>query len=185
LSAKRALKRLYHAVRNLPDRFRHARRHATAARRLSHIERPRRILVVCHGNVCRSPYLEAVLKQGLPDVHVASAGFVGPDRCVPDVSLRVSAERGLDLTPFRSQLIAPDNLRSADLIVVMDERQAQQLVIHFGALRQRIVFAGDLDPAPFETRTIHDPWDESIDVFRSTFDRLDRCAATLITLLLR
>ncbi len=178
-------KRAYHAARNLPDRLLHNRRHLSVCLHLSRVERPRRILVVCHGNICRSPYLEAVLIRSLPDIHIASAGFVGPGRPVPAFALEVSAQRGLDLISFRSQLIRPDDLREAELVVVMDERQARHLVVHLGVAKTRIIIAGDLDPTPGSTRAVQDPWNQPREVFASSFDRLDRCAATLITLLRR
>jgi protein-tyrosine-phosphatase len=53
----------------------------------------------------------------------------------------------------------------------------------FRVNRERIVIAGDLEPAFGTRRAIRDPWNESIDVFRSSFDRLDRCAASLVKIL--
>ncbi len=35
------------------------------------------ILVVCTGNICRSPIGERLLRQHLPDRHIASAGIYG------------------------------------------------------------------------------------------------------------
>ena len=147
--------------------------------------RPRRVLVVCHGNVCRSPYLEAVLRRAMPDVHVESAGFVGPGRSMPAFALAVSAERGLDLSRFRSRPLVPATVRNADLIVAMDAYQARKLETTFAVPRNRIVVAGDLDPIPAATRAIADPWEQPMEAFVSSYDRLDRCAATLISCLTR
>jgi hypothetical protein len=62
----------------------------------------------------------------------------------------------------------------------MDARQAQYVAAYFGVPSWRIVVAGDLDPKPSETRAIEDPWQQPIEVYLAAFDRLDRCAATLI-----
>src|SRR6267378_1462521 len=97
------IRRVLHVVRGLPDRLLQHRRHLAARERLSRIDRPRSLLVVCHGNVCRSPYLEAVLQRAMPDVRVESAGFVGPGRPVPPFALAAAAERGLNLSTFRSR----------------------------------------------------------------------------------
>jgi protein-tyrosine phosphatase len=145
------------------------------------MDRPRSLLVVCHGNVCRSPYLEAVLRRFMPDISVESAGFVGPGRPVPPFALAVGAQRGLDLSTFRSRPLVPAVVRDADLIVVMDGYQARNVERSFGVPRHRVVVAGDLDPMPAETRAIADPWEQPIDAFVSSFDRLDRCAATLVS----
>jgi hypothetical protein len=65
----------------------------------------------------------------------------------------------------------------------MDEKQAQHIERDFSVPRKRIVVAGDLDPLPSPTRAIVDPWGQPIDVFVSSFNRLDRCAALLVSLL--
>ena len=173
----------YHAARNLPDRALHRRRHSAARRRVSEMSRPRSILVVCHGNICRSPYLHAVLQRALPDIRVSSAGFIGRDRRVPFVSLEVSARRGINLSRFRSQSLTPENVRAADLIIVMEANQARYMERVFGVRPERLFIAGDLDPARSATRAIQDPWMQSVHVFESAFDRLDRTAATLVAAL--
>jgi len=179
-----ASRTVYRAARNLPDRVLHRRRHWLALDRVAQIGRPRAILVVCHGNICRSPYLQAVLQRALPDVSVASAGFIGHDRPVPAASLEVSARRGLDLRRFRSQLISPESVRGADLIIAMDAEQARHLRRRFRVNNARIVIAGDLDPQPSPTRGIPDPWRQSVEAFESSFNRLERCAESLLSALL-
>ena len=180
---RRAARHAYHTARNLPDRLLHQRRHRAACERLLRKNRPRGILVVCYGNVCRSPYLQAVLQRELPDVIVASAGFVGSDRPVPEISRAISGERGLDLSGFRSRPLAPTVVNGADLIIVMDSDQARQVAGRFDVDRRKIVVAGDLDPEFSASRAILDPWNKSREVFQASFDRLDRCAHTLVKLL--
>jgi protein-tyrosine phosphatase len=183
--ARQIAKRAYHAMRNLPDRLLHRRRHDAVRTRLSNAHVPRRILVVCYGNVCRSPYLQAVLHRALPKTEVSSAGFVGADRAVPDTSLAISAKRGLDLSGFRSRPLVPAVVTGADLIIVMDSHQAEEIAARFPINRARIVIAGDLDPKFDQTRAIRDPWNQPSEVFEASFDRLDRCAAVLVSVLER
>ena len=179
----RKMKPAYHVARNLPDRLLHRRRHRAVRQRLSSAQRPKRILVVCYGNVCRSPYMQAVLQRALPDTTIMSAGFVGSGRAVPDTSLAISARRGFDLSRFRSRPLTPAAVNGADLIVAMDVEQARELVVRFPTSPVRIVIAGDLDPRFETTRAIRDPWNQAGDIFEESFDRLDRCAATLVSLL--
>jgi protein-tyrosine phosphatase len=180
---RRTLARAYHTTRGLYDRFLHPRRHLAVLRRLSNAKPVRRILVVCHGNICRSPYLESVLQRDLPDTVITSAGFTGSDRRVPEISIAVSARRGLDLSRHRSRPITQSKINDADLVIVMDAAQALQVARMFRVKRERIVIAGDLD-STFETgRDIRDPWKQSVEVFESSFDRLDRCAAVLVGVL--
>lgn len=67
--------------------------------------------------------------------------------------------------------------------MVMDSKQARDVARGFRVWPSRIIVAGDLDPLPSPTRAIRDPWGASIETFTSSFDRLDRCAATLTRLL--
>jgi protein-tyrosine phosphatase len=179
----RALQRVYDATCGLYDRVLYPRRHQAVRQRLSNVQRPRRILVVCHGNLCRSPYLQAVLQRSLPDVTVTSAGFVGSDRAVPQLSVALCAQRGLDLSRYRSRPITQSKISDADLLIVMDAYQARRLAKMFRVKRERIVIAGDLEPMFETSRAIRDPWNHSIEAFRATFDRLDRCAASLVKIL--
>jgi protein-tyrosine phosphatase len=164
---------------NLTDRMRHGRRHAAIRQKLASMQRPRTLLIVCYGNVCRSPYLEAVLRRNMPDIHVASTGFTGTGLTVPPHALVVAARKGLDLSSFRSTTIQPWRARTADVVIVMDEAQARYLASYVGVHPKRILIAGDLDPAKSSSRAIQDPYQQSIEQFESCFERLDRCAAAL------
>jgi protein-tyrosine phosphatase len=176
-------KRLYRMIRGLPDRLLHERRHYLLARRLRESPRPRSILVVCYGNICRSPYFEAVLQRALPDVRVSSAGFLRAERPVPEYSLIASRRRGLDLSLFRSRTITSELTDAADLVITMDAYQADRLIHDLRVPPARVLVAGDLDDERADARAIRDPFKQPLEVFESTFDRIDRCAAALVALL--
>lgn len=114
-----------------------------------------------------------------------SAGFFGSDRPVPQNSVKLSAMRGLDLSRYRSRPLTKSTVCNADIVIVMDSDQAREIAKRFPVNRARIVIAGDLDPRFEASRAIKDPWNQSVDVFESSFDRLDRCAATMATILQR
>jgi protein-tyrosine phosphatase len=178
--ARRVLQYAYDAARNLPDRVLHRRRHRAALHRIARAEKPRTILVVCHGNICRSPYLHAVLQRDLSGIAVSSAGFFGSDRGVPEVAVTLGTARGLDLSQYRSRPLTQTTVAGADLIIVMDADQAHYLAKMFPVNRGRIVVAADLDQRFSVSRGITDPWNRSREVFESSFDRLDRCGAALV-----
>ena len=178
-----ALRRSYHAARRAADDYQHPRRHLRALTRLRGLASCQRVLVVCHGNICRSPYLEAVLQRDLPNATISSAGFLRAERPVPENARLVAAERGFDMSAFRSTTITRSITAAADIIIVMDARQAEQVVRDLGAPAERVVIAGDLDPARGQRRAIRDPWNQPIEVFIESFDRLDRCATTLVGVL--
>jgi len=181
--AYQSLKTVYHACRSAPDRLLHRRRHRAALDRLAALGAPRSILVVCHGNICRSPYLAAVLERDLSGVAVSSGGFVGAGRPVPENSRIACGHRGIDMTHFRSRPVSARMARGVDLVIVMDATQRARMVDLLKVSAERVIVAGDLDPDPAPTRGIVDPWMRPLDVFESSFDRLDRCAATIVSAL--
>jgi protein-tyrosine-phosphatase len=98
---------------------------------------------------------------------------------VPANSLALGAQRGVDLSQFRSRSITKEKVRAADLIIVMEPGQARDIAKAFGIDASGVLIAGDLDPA-IGSRTIRDPWNQSAEIFEAAFNRLDRCAAALV-----
>jgi protein-tyrosine-phosphatase len=60
---------------------------------------------------------------------VRSAGLVSPGQSVPDVVAGVLAERGLDVTGHRSQLLTADLVDTSDLVVGMTREHVRAAVI--------------------------------------------------------
>lgn len=94
-----------------------------------------RVLLVCMGNICRSPTAEGVLRQYIKNnslgdkVEVDSAGTHGyhvgeaPD----SRTQRAAAARGYNLTQFRARKVARQDLDYFDLILAMDKSNLDNL----------------------------------------------------------
>lgn len=81
-----------------------------------------RILVVCTGNICRSPLAEAMLKVELPDRTVTSAGLAARSGEPADLPARELARaNNLDLEAHVARALKRDMVAQADLILVMTE----------------------------------------------------------------
>jgi len=171
------------AAERLANRVGHARRHREVARRIARDPRPERILVICHANLCRSPYMAAVLQRLLPNLPVTSAGLFGAGRRVPAEALECARHHAVDLGEHRSTLLTRSIIDAADLVVVMEPRQARMLIGGFGVPADRVVVAGDLDPRNVDPRRIEDPWGKDLATFERTFLRLGRCARALARML--
>ena len=93
------------------------------------------VLVVCTGNICRSPTGEGVLRhlareRGLGDrLRVRSAGthdyHVG--ECPDRRAQRHALERGYDLSAQRAQQVSPAHFHEYDYILAMDRTHLRQL----------------------------------------------------------
>ncbi|MEV8626027.1 low molecular weight phosphotyrosine protein phosphatase [Streptomyces sp. NPDC051079] len=84
----------------------------------------RKLLTVCLGNYCRSPFAQVALtRRGGPAVTVRSAGLIGKWQDQPANPAMIAAARrlGHDLTPHRGQQITADAMDWADSILAMDE----------------------------------------------------------------
>jgi protein-tyrosine phosphatase len=175
-------------LRRLPDRLLHPLRRRRARRTLLAHRKLAGLLVLCHGNICRSPYATAVLRRGLDaagrhEVRVDSAGFIGPGRPPPLIALQVAARRGYDLASHLSSLVAGEALPAYDLILVMD--RAQRRWLHRLAPRGHslVLLLGDFDPLAVVTRAIPDPVSGPPELFETVYDRIDRCVAALLNAL--
>ncbi len=94
-----------------------------------------RVLLVCMGNICRSPTAEAVLRQYIRNnrlgdrVEVDSAGthgyHVGE---APDArTQRAAMARGYDMSQLRARKVARQDLDYFDLILAMDRTNLDNL----------------------------------------------------------
>ena len=92
------------------------------------------LLIVCTGNICRSPVAESIFRQRLE----ASAGWTGRvlsagidalenQRADPTV-LGMMRERGFDLAAHRARQLTPEHVRQADLVLVMETQQRDALL---------------------------------------------------------
>jgi protein-tyrosine phosphatase len=97
-------------------------------------DRPLSVLMVCLGNICRSPLAEAALRQvaereGI-ELHIDSAGtgdwHVGhpPDRRAQEVAKRLG---GIDISHLRARQFAVEDFYAFDYILAMDEANLADL----------------------------------------------------------
>jgi low molecular weight protein-tyrosine phosphatase len=91
------------------------------------------VLMVCMGNICRSPTAEAVLKQQLKlsklKVKVDSAGTLGHQKGNrPDPrAVRVGESRGYNFSGIRSRPLSERDFEQFDLILAMDSDNLREL----------------------------------------------------------
>lgn len=137
---------------------------------------PFRILAVCTGNTCRSPFVEGYLRlvlerAGLASrVEVASAGiFAGTGYPASPLAMQTAMAYGVDLSEFRSQTVTEDLLEEHHLILTLDETHEDYLLEHFPSIAERIRPLGAYaDPAP--VRAIMDPVGGDMQIFEAVFE---------------
>ncbi|HLG05778.1 MAG TPA: low molecular weight protein-tyrosine-phosphatase [Gemmatimonadales bacterium] len=170
---------LVDAIKSHLDHLTHSRHRNQAQDRLRRAERPKRVLIVCSGNICRSPYAEACFRRtieqaGIRDLVVESAGFFGPDRPAHERGSGIARRRGIDLSQHRSRLIPATPGEDFDLILAMTRRHRDDLIHRFGLSEDRIALLGDFDVADPPRREIGDPYGQPDQVFEAVFAQIER-----------
>ncbi len=109
------------------------------------------ILVVCTANVCRSPYVASLLQQrieaaGLDDrVCVESAGVLAQPGREVDPTIRAMLEaRQIPLAEQYTKPVIEDDLRKADLVLVMEEAHRQLLFYRLPGALPKIFLLSEL-----------------------------------------
>lgn len=86
------------------------------------------ILVVCIGNICRSPMAEYLLKQQYPQLNIESAGISGLIGHQADDKAKFCMQRlGIDMQPHVARKLNAEHIKKADLILVMSHNQQKHI----------------------------------------------------------
>jgi protein-tyrosine phosphatase len=135
-----------------------------------------RIMVVCDGNICRSPTAAAMLRQRLDaEKTVTSAGLVALEGHDMDATARaVAQDRGLDCGPHEGRVLTRELCGEADLILVMERHQRERLGKQFPEALGKTMLLGHW----LDNREIPDPYRRGRDVFEQVFDMLEEAATT-------
>jgi protein-tyrosine-phosphatase/CelD/BcsL family acetyltransferase involved in cellulose biosynthesis/predicted ATP-grasp superfamily ATP-dependent carboligase len=145
-----------------------------------------RIVFVCQGNICRSPFAEAMLRTRLSargsSVTVASFGMLPrPGRATPDIGLMAAAAKGIDLRPHRSAHLSRAQAEAATAIFVFDDINRRAILDRYPDLRVPILQIGDFAPRPIGR--IDDPIDGDHAVYTATYDAIEASVIALAGLL--
>jgi protein-tyrosine-phosphatase len=137
-----------------------------------------KLLFVCTGNTCRSPLAAAIARKlaaerGQRDLQIESAG-TSPWEGSPasDGALLVGIERQLDLSPHRARQLTREIVQGADIILAMGPHHLERIEALGGA--KKTFLLTDYASHGSSSRAISDPIGAELDVYRATFDELEK-----------
>ena len=134
-----------------------------------------KILVICVGNICRSPMGEAVLAHELKkacqeSIEVRSAGLdalVGKQ--AHEVAQRLMHERGIDISGHRAHQLNRDMIGWADLVLVMENAHKFSLESWEPTARGKIYRLGE-----WGNFDIPDPYLKSDEAFEIALELINK-----------
>ncbi|MEZ8013222.1 MULTISPECIES: low molecular weight protein-tyrosine-phosphatase [Vibrio] len=136
-----------------------------------------KILVVCVGNICRSPTGERVLQKLLPNKEVASAGIAAEKsrligKPADDTAILIAAENGVDVENHQSQQVTPQLCAQYDLILVMEKGHLEALTQISPEARGKAMLFGQW----IGQQDIPDPYRQSREAFEYAYRLIDEAA---------
>jgi protein-tyrosine phosphatase len=142
-------------------------------------DRVMRVVFVCRGNICRSPYGEA--RARALGLKACSRGLdTNGDRPAHRTAIDVAYRLGVDLSRFRSTAFDAKSIMRSDLLVAMEPYQAKRLKDMCGSTQPQITLLGLWHPRsrPF----VQDPYNACPEYFETCFTILDESVRRIATL---
>ncbi len=110
---------------------------------------PRRLLFLCYGNICRSPFTQALWNHQGGPIAADSAGFIRqPGRLTPSNFRQMARDYSVSLEGHRAQWVSPDLIERADAILVMDRDNLAQLTELYPESLDKVFALGQFHPHP-------------------------------------
>ncbi len=135
------------------------------------------ILVVCVGNICRSPTGERLLQSLLPNKKVASAGIAVEKshltgKPADDMASVVALEHDISLEGHRAQQLTPELCAKYDLILVMEKGHQEALTKIAPEARGKTMLFGQW----IGGKNIPDPHRQSREAFDHAYALIEEAA---------
>lgn len=131
------------------------------------------ILVVCVGNICRSPIGERLLKKMYPGKQIDSAGISALIGHPADpMSVAVSEEKGISLDNHYAKQLTRSLCLDHDLILVMEYWHIDNICRKFPEARGKVMLFGHW----INKQEIPDPYRKDKKAFENAFALLEKSA---------
>lgn len=148
---------------------------------------PTKILMVCLGNICRSPLAEGILRHKIHtsglNAFVDSAGTAAYHVGEPPhkSSIKVAKEHHIDISAQRARHFNIRDFNDFDIIFVMDASNYKEILSMATSdeQRQKIRFLLN-EVHPHSDEDVPDPWYGGYDGYQQVFKLLDNACSKVI-----
>lgn len=149
-----------------------------------------KILMVCLGNICRSPLAEGILRSKLSSKsHIIDSAGTGHWHVgnPPDSrSIQIARKKGLDISHLRGRQFSEKDFNDFDYIYVMDNQNYKDVVTLATDENSKAKVKLILDEIfPGENVDVPDPYYGLQDGFENVYDMLDKACDSIAEKLLK
>jgi protein-tyrosine-phosphatase/predicted ATP-grasp superfamily ATP-dependent carboligase len=147
-----------------------------------------KILVLCKGNICRSPFAAELLRQRICQVgltvQVASAGIeAASNQQAYPLARRMAQQYGVSLSAHRTTPLSQEMVSEADLILVMETHQARVMRENYHHSTRKLFLLGQFGhEVDYE---IQDPYGGTPEMFARCYDQITKACDQLLSFLIR
>ncbi|ESK57237.1 MAG: low molecular weight phosphotyrosine protein phosphatase [Moraxellaceae bacterium] len=129
------------------------------------------ILVVCVGNICRSPMAEYLLKQQSSTVHIESAGISGLIGHPADKKAQLCMQRlDIDMSAHIAKKLNAELLKKADIVLVMSNNQQKHIEQTWPFVKGKVFRLGH-----WQNKNVPDPYQHDQAFFDDTCQLIQQC----------
>jgi len=130
-----------------------------------------RVVFVCVGNICRSPFAEIIALSNNSNIAITSAGIEASGGDSPDpMANRIAKEFGYNMEHLCSTALINVELYDTDLVVVMEPNHLKRVRVIHGNVNFQDTLLGVWGDYP--TLSINDPYGRSAARFRVIFSHI-------------
>ncbi|ERS03604.1 protein-tyrosine-phosphatase [Acinetobacter sp. COS3] len=131
------------------------------------------ILVVCVGNICRSPMAEYFLKADYPNLHIESAGISGLiGHPADEKAILCMHQLNIDMGAHVAKKLNAEHLKNADLVLVMSHNQQKHIEQTWPFAKGKVFRLGH-----WQNKNVPDPYQHDQTFFDHTCQLIQDCVS--------
>jgi len=146
-----------------------------------------KILMVCLGNICRSPLAEGIMRENINkhqldwEVDSAGTGSWHTEELPDPRSIAVALQHQIDISHQRARQFRPDDLDFFDLIFAMDSSNYQNIInlAQNEAQKSKVQLIMNM-LTPELNQAVPDPYYGGEDGFEKVFQMLDQACKAIV-----